>query len=369
MAEVILEQVNKFYSGKTVHAVKDVSMKVADGEFIALLGPSGCGKTSTLRMIAGLEAISAGRIYIGHRIVNNLMPTQRNIAMAFENYGLYPHFTCYDNIAYPLRLRGLARSGIEEKVLQVARLLDVEGILNRKPAQIGAGYQQRISLARALVRDPEVFLLDEPISHLDAELRSRMRGELKRLHRDLGATMIYVTHDQLEAISMADRVAVMDLGELQQVGTASEIYHHPANMFVADFVGQPSMNFMPCNVVSEAGDMYVSLVGDFRLPVPEHYQHVVLGLERKELVLGIRPHEVKVSIKGENAGRLGGVIYIVEPLGDYSLVTVRVDETMVRAIAEPHFPTVHDSPAVLSLDQRRILLFDKESGQELRVMK
>lgn len=363
MAEVILQQINKFYSDGKVHAVKDVSMTVSDGEFMALLGPSGCGKTSTLRMIAGLEAISAGRIYIGNRVVNNLMPAQRNIAMAFENYGLYPHFTCYDNIAYPLRLRGVGKSDIEKKVLQVARLLDVEDILNRKPAQIGVGSQQRISLARALVRDPEVFLLDEPISHLDAELRSRMRGELKRMHRDLGATMIYVTHDQLEAMSMADRVAVMNLGELQQLGTASEIYHHPANMFVADFVGQPSINFIACNVVSEAGSLYLSLVGGSKLPIPEHYQEIVRTKGDKDLVLGIRPQEVTVSIKEEDKAGLSGIVYIVEPLGEYSLVTVRVDETNMRAIADPHFPAVLDVPATLSLDERRIVLFDKKSGQ------
>jgi len=368
MARVVLEHVDKFYDGKKVHAVKDLSMNIEDGEFMALLGPSGCGKTSTLRMIAGLEVVSNGRIYIGDRVVNDLTPAQRNIAMAFENYGLYPHFTAYGNIAYPLKLRGLARTDIEKKVREVARLLGIEDILGRKPTQLGGGHQQRISLARALVRDPAVFLMDEPISHLDAELRSRMRGELKRLHRDLGATMIYVTHDQLEAISMADRVAVMNLGELQQVGTPSEIYHHPAHIFVADFVGEPPINLMSCKVVSQEGNLYVFIAGQSLLPVPEHYDQAVLGAIGKELVLGIRPQEVEVSFGETEEGKIRGTIYIVEPLGDYSLVTVRVDQTTLRAIADPFFTAAPDTPVILSLRVQRILLFDKDTGQELRSM-
>jgi len=369
MAEVSLEQVDKFYSGGKIHAVKDLTMSVKDGEFVALLGPSGCGKSSTLRMIAGLESISRGRICIGSRVVNDLKPAERNIAMAFENYGLYPHFTSFDNIAYPLRLRGMSGTAIDEKVLEVARLLDVEGILGKRPAELGVGHKQRVSLARALVRDPEVFLLDEPISHLDAKLRSRMRGELKRLHRDLGATMIYVTHDQLEALSMAVRVAVMNLGELQQFGTPSEIYHHPTNMTVADFVGQPSINFIPCTVFSEEGDLFISIADRFKMPVPEYYRQAVLEIERRELVLGIRPEEVNVSLGQKQQEGLVGTIYVVEPLGEYSVVIVRIGDEMVRCIADPDFNATYDTPATLSVNERKILLFDKESEEEIGLRK
>jgi multiple sugar transport system ATP-binding protein len=368
MAEVVLEHVNKFYDGKKVHAVKDLSLKIEDGEFVALLGPSGCGKTSTLRMIAGLETINSGHIYIGGQLVNHMTPAQRNIAMAFENFGLYNHFTVYGNIAYPLKLRGWSSTDIEKKVRQVARLLDIEDILDRKPPQLGSGHQQRVSLARALVRDPAVFLLDEPISHLDAELRGRMRGELKRLHRDLGATMIYVTHDQLEAMSMADRVAVMNLGELQQVGTPSEIYHQPANMFVADFIGQPSINFIPCCPASKDGSLSILVAQQMNLPVPEHYHQAVYRAGQADLVLGVRPQAVRLS-PGEREGGLKGSVYVVEPLGEYAVVTVRVGEIFVRAITVPTFTADHDTPATLSFNEREIMLFDKATGKELGLAK
>lgn len=365
MAEVALEHVHKFYDGQRVHAVNDLTMKVQNGESLALLGPSGCGKTSTLRMVAGLEAISSGRIYIAGRVVNDLAPAQRNIAMAFENFGLYPHFSAYANIAYPLKLRGRAESDIEKKVRQVASLLGIEDILDKRPRELGGAHQQRVSLARALVRDPDVFLLDEPISHLDAALRARMRAELKRLHRDLGATMVYVTHDQLEAMSMADRIAIMNNGKLQQVGTPSEIYNHPANMFVADFVGQPPINFLSCYIVSGAGSLYVSVLGEIRLPVPEQYRQPLLKKQWEELVLGIRPHEVTVALGGEDARGLRGTVYIVEPLGEYSVLTVRVGQRTVRALADPSFAAARDAPVTLLLNARGMLLFDEETGEEL----
>ena len=245
MAEVRLENVNKIYKGN-VHAVNDLNLTIESGEFLALLGPSGCGKTSTLRMVVGLEEISSGAIYIGGQRVNELEPKDRNVALAFETYALYPPLTIRDNIAFCLRARNIPKPEIRQRVDEVARILDITGILDRKPAELGGGQKQRVSLARALVREPDVFLLDEPLSHLDAAQRANMRSELKRLHARIGGTMILVTHDQLEALAMAERIAVMNFGLLQQVGSFDEIYNHPVNEFVAGFIGEPPMNFLPC---------------------------------------------------------------------------------------------------------------------------
>jgi multiple sugar transport system ATP-binding protein len=245
MAELRLEHVDKTYKGG-VQAVKDLNLTVQDGEFLALLGPSGCGKTSTLRMIVGLEEITSGQLFIGDRLMNKLEPNDRNVALAFETYALYPPLSVRENIAFCLRARSLPRDEIGRRVEDVAEMLDITDILDRKPAELGGGQKQRVSLARALVRDPDVFLMDEPLSHLDAAQRAHMRVELKRLHAETGRTTILVTHDQLEAVAMAERIAVMNLGILQQVGTFNDVYNHPVNEFVAGFIGEPPMNFLPC---------------------------------------------------------------------------------------------------------------------------
>ena len=244
MAELRLEHIYKTYKGG-VEAVKDLNLTVENGEFLALLGPSGCGKTSTLRMIVGLEEITRGEMYIGSRLVNKLEPNQRNVALAFETYALYPPLPVRENIAFCLRAKNVPPAEINKRVQHVAEMLDITDILDRKPAELGGGEKQRVSLARALVRDPDVFLMDEPLSHLDAAQRAHMRVEFKRLHAQTGRTTILVTHDQLEAVAMAERIAVMNFGVLQQVGTFEEIYNHPANEFVAGFIGEPPMNFLP----------------------------------------------------------------------------------------------------------------------------
>ena len=257
MARVALDGVWKIYEqrGRKVEAVRDLILDCADGEFLAIVGPSGCGKSSTMRMIAGLEAISRGTITIGERVVNHIKPADRNIAMVFENYALYPHLTVRDNIVLSLEVRGVSKSDIERLLRRAVATLDIGDILKRKPRQLSGGQKQRVAIARAIVRNPTVLIMDEPISHIDARLRSKVRAELKHLLRELNATTIYVTHNQAEALSMADRIAVMSEGELQQVGTAEEIYEHPANLFVADFVGEPPMNLIPCAPVRDNGHL------------------------------------------------------------------------------------------------------------------
>ena len=240
MASLVLDNVSKKYGN--VLGVDRISVEVNDGEFVALIGPSGCGKSSTMRMIAGLESITTGSIFIDRVRVNDLRPAARQTAMSFENYGLYPHMTIFENIAYPLKIRKTATESLEAEVVRIARLLHIEELLDSKPKEVSGGVQQRVSLARALVRKPSVFLLDEPLSHLDADLRSLMRGELKRLQKLGGSTMIYVTHDQLEAMTMSDRIIVMNEGRFQQVGTPTDIFHRPSNRFVAWFIGEPAMN-------------------------------------------------------------------------------------------------------------------------------
>ncbi|MEM8742774.1 MAG: ABC transporter ATP-binding protein, partial [Pseudomonadota bacterium] len=254
MAQVALERVNKIYGagGKAaVHAVQDLDLVVEDGEFVALLGPSGCGKTSTLRMIVGLESLTSGSIHFGGQDVSALEPQDRNVAMAFETYALYPSFTVADNLAFPLEVRGVDAATRQRKVREIAEILEITNILDALPPQLSGGQQQRVSLGRALIREPSVFILDEVMSHLDAHLKFRMLFDLKRLHRELGRTMIYVTHDQVEALALADRVAVMSNARLQQIGDRNTLYNAPANVFVADFIGEPPTNFLPATVAPE----------------------------------------------------------------------------------------------------------------------
>jgi len=287
MAKVVLKHVTKRF-GRVV-AVDDLSLEVRDKEFVVLLGPSGCGKSTTLRLIAGLEKPNSGEIWIGDRLVNEVDPTKRNVAMVFQSYALYPHMTVYGNIEFPLKMFGVPKEERRRKVLEVAEFLGISELLDRKPSQLSGGQQQRVALARALVREPQVFLMDEPLSNLDAKLRVKMRFELKKLQRQLGITTIYVTHDQVEAMTMADRIAVLNAGRLQQYGTPEQIFYEPANMFVAGFVGSPPMNFVEGSVV--AGEQVVFDAGAFKLKIPKIYGK----LSGKSLVLGFRPQHAVVS--------------------------------------------------------------------------
>lgn len=362
MAEVVLRDLTKKYGD--VLAVDDISLEVADGEFLSLLGPSGCGKTSTMRMIAGLEDITSGSIEIGGQLVNRLSSANRNVAMAFENYGLYPHMSVFGNVAYPLRVRGKPRRTVEEAVLRVARMLHIDGVLDRKPAELSGGFQQRVSLARALVRDPSVFLMDEPISHLDADLRSVMRAELKRLQQENGATTIYVTHDQLEAMAMADRIAVMNLGSIQQVGTPLEIFNQPANEFVASFIGEPPMNLFDAALVQDDR-------GDVSIGADEHVVSTIsgdrtallrgLGAGRKVRV-GVRPKDFTVGQAGSPAG-LAATVRVVEQLIDRVLATVDTPVGRLRIELPADHPIKDGESITLTPLPDRIHLFDPESGR------
>jgi multiple sugar transport system ATP-binding protein len=367
MAEVRIEHLYKTYKGE-VEAVKDLNLTIRDGEFLALLGPSGCGKTSTLRMIVGLEAITAGDLYIGSRRVNDLEPSERNAALAFETYALYPPLTVYENIAFCLRARKMAPSEIKRRVEEVARILDISDILERRPVELGGGQKQRISLARALVRDPDVFLMDEPLSHLDAAQRAHMRVELKRLHAESRRTTVLVTHDQLEAVAMAERVAVMNLGVLQQVGTFDQIYNHPANEFVAGFIGEPPMNFLPCVPFSEGGTTGLRATdGSFSIKLPAALGQKVAAQNLKQVNLGIRPIDVVAKHSPGTNGivEVEGRVYTYESLGEEGQLAAKIGSLDLLVVTPPSDEFDRDQPVWLGLQAERIHLFHGDTGMAL----
>ena len=357
MAEVRLDQVVKTYGAHV--AVDHVSLTVPDGEFVALVGPSGCGKTTTLNLVAGLLDVSGGDIFIGADCVTHRDPKDRDIAMVFQNYALYPNKSVYKNLAFPLQMRRMARAEIDRKVRAAARALDIEALLERRPRELSGGQQQRVALGRAMVRDPKVFLMDEPLSNLDAKLRVQMRAELKRFHRDLGATIIYVTHDQLEAVTMADRMAVMQGGVLQQYAPPAEVFDHPANVFVAGFVGSPSMNLIPCRLDGGAAQ------GEgWRLPLSGALARRAQAAATPELILGVR-HSALAVATGPADNAVPGRIYTVEPTGDLTFVHVVLGSATVIASAPPELPLQADQPVWLTPDQRRLHLFSAATGLAL----
>src|SRR5919202_396479 len=292
MARVLLKDLNKKFDG--THAVKDVNLEIRDREFVVLVGPSGCGKTTTLRMVAGLESISSGEIRIGDTVVNELPPMDRDIAMVFQNYALYPHMSVYDNMAFGLKMRKFERSEIARRVQEAAEILGIQDYLKRKPRQLSGGQRQRVALGRAIVRHPQVFLFDEPLSNLDAKLRVQMRVELKKLHERLGTTAIYVTHDQVEAMTLGDRVVVIRDGWVQQVGEPLELYNEPANRFVAGFLGSPAMNFATVAVRQDNGAIWAANAG-MQIKAPPQYANRLGRYLGKEVTLGIRPEDLRVA--------------------------------------------------------------------------
>lgn len=359
MASVTITNVWKYY-GKTV-AVKDLNVTCNDGEFVSVLGPSGCGKSSTLRMLAGLEHISAGDVHFGDTRVNDLEPKDRDIAMVFENYALYPHKTVYENMANPLRLRNESEETIKKRIAFAAEMLEIEHLLQRKPMELSGGQKQRTAIGRAIVREPKLFLFDEPIAHLDAKLRARMRGELKIMQRRLGTTMIYVTHDQLEAMSMADRIAVMNNGVLQQFGTPQEIYNHPVNEWVAGFVGEPPMNFIDCDLIEEGGSFY-AVHSAFKVAVPSDQAVKLRGaLKSSGVRMGIRPDQLAISLGQDGAAK--GSIKITEPLGGDTLVDVDLkDANHVLVKTDADFRGQMNDSCSLNFDTSRWHFFSKETG-------
>jgi multiple sugar transport system ATP-binding protein len=295
MAEIVLDHVSKVYGNEGPSAVSDLNLDIQDGEFIVLVGPSGCGKTTALRMVAGLESITDGTISIDDRVVNTVPPKERDIAMVFQNYALYPHMTVYDNMAFGLKLRKLAKEEIDRRVREAAKILGLEEFLERKPKALSGGQRQRVAMGRAIVREPKAFLMDEPLSNLDAKLRVQMRSEIARIQHDLNVTTMYVTHDQVEAMTMGDRVAVIRKGILQQIDTPQYLYDHPANLFVAGFIGSPSMNIVGATLARKDGSLNAEF-GGYRLAVPDEVvgqRPAIRGYEGREVVLGIRPEDME----------------------------------------------------------------------------
>jgi len=360
MAQVVIRNLNKLY-GDVVHAVKDVNLEIRDKEFVVLVGPSGCGKTTTLRMVAGLESISSGNILIGDRVVNELPPMDRDIAMVFQNYALYPHMSVYDNMAFGLKMRKFPRAEIATRVQHAAEILGIQDYLARKPRQLSGGQRQRVALGRAIVRHPQVFLFDEPLSNLDAKLRVQMRVELKKLHERLGTTAIYVTHDQVEAMTLGDRVVVMKDGWVQQVGEPLELYNEPANRFVAGFIGSPAMNFAEIAVSASNGALWAINDG-MRIKVPGALKQRLERYDGKPLTLGIRPEDLRVA-NGADPAELSfeTVVEVVERLGSEILLDVTVGPSSMVASVEPTSRAkVHDRVR-LALNPDRLHFFDAES--------
>ena len=362
MADVTITNVHKFFDG--VHAVNDVNLHIHDREFLVLLGPSGCGKTTLLRMIAGLEAPSAGEIRIGGRLVNFVPPKDRDVAMVFQNYALYPHMDVAANVTLGLRLRHTPKTDIARRLDAAMTWLRLDGMLQRMPRQLSGGQQQRVALGRAVVREPEVFLMDEPLSNLDARLRVHTRTELIKLHRRLGATIVYVTHDQSEAMTMATRVAIMRDGVLQQCDTPLAIYRRPTNKYVAAFMGNPEMNFLPATVVNENGSWLLA-GSSFRVKVTPERGEVLARYAGQLIWMGMRPEALGVRTAGGNGFGLPAVVDVVSPMGGNTLVYALVDgETVVADIPSELEPTIGDR-VTLTIDPVRVHAFDRESERAL----
>ncbi len=361
MAQVILNHVVKTYG--SVYAVNDVSLTVGDGEFVALVGPSGCGKTTSLNLVAGLIELTAGDIFIGERQVNDVDPKDRDIAMVFQNYALYPNKTVFQNLAFPLQMRRLGRAAIETKVKDAARLLDITHLLERRPRELSGGQQQRVALGRALVRDPQVFLMDEPLSNLDAKLRVQMRAELKRFHQDLSATVVYVTHDQLEAMTMADRMAVMSGGYLQQYDTPERVFAEPANVFVAGFVGSPAMNLIDMQLVVAAGRVTVGTDG-WAIPLDDRNATRAARASNGSVVLGARHSSMTLHLEPA-PGLVPGRVYTVEPTGDLTYAHVYLGKTLVVVSVDPQLRLTADQPVWIGFDQDRLHLYDAVTQNRL----
>lgn len=367
MAEVNIKNVWKIY-GKTVKAVKGLNLDVKDGEFVSLLGPSGCGKSSTLRMVAGLEEITEGDLFIGDRRVNDLEPGERDVAMVFENYALLPHMTAYENIAFPLILEKADKSVIDRKVREISKLLDMDDMLQELAASLGGGERQRVGIGRALIRNSSVLLMDEPISHLDAALRAKTRGELARLQKVLGITTLYVTHDQLEALAMSDRIAVMNFGDLQQFGTPDELYNHPQNLFVAKFIGEPPMNLIPCTL--QRNDAQVCLLkenGDsgFNLAMDAaNAECVVPKFQDGDVLLGVRPLDIKLA-GPDSKNCVAGIVANFEPGCEHNIIEVNVAGADVLVQCSPDIHLEEGDAIDLDLISSRFHLFDANTEKSV----
>lgn len=370
MVAISLKHVEKRFGTQTV--VEDCCLEIDDHQFVVLVGPSGSGKTTLLRIIAGLEDVTAGEVYFGDRCVNNIDVGERDVAMVFQNYGLYPHMTVFDNMAFGLRRRGLAKQEIDRRVRQTGSLLGLEEFLKRRPKQLSGGQRQRVALGRAIVRDPAVFLLDEPLSNLDAHLRVQMRAEILRVHRAATATAVYVTHDQVEALTMGDQIVVMDAGRVQQVGSPDELYDHPANRFVAGFIGTPAMGFLTCRTTVDGDAVTLENAGT-RLRLPSSRSKAPALRDGNSVIVGIRPERLHLvpdpgagdPASGSEENRVRGVVEVVEPLGFEQYVLVDVGGETLTARMPRERSVVANQKVAFATDPEFLHLFDAETGVAL----
>jgi multiple sugar transport system ATP-binding protein len=363
MAQVALRSVVKMFD-KTP-AVQGIDLDIADREFIVLVGPSGCGKSTTLRMIAGLEEATSGEIFIGDQLVNDVPPKDRDIAMVFQNYALYPHMTVYENMSFGLRLKKFPRQEIKERVEEAAKILDITTLLDRRPKQLSGGQRQRVAMGRAIVRHPKVFLFDEPLSNLDAKLRVQMRTEIKKVHQKVTTTTIYVTHDQVEAMTLADRVVVMNAGRIEQIGTPHELYHNPKTRFVAGFIGSPAMNFVNARVVNGGANLQIRLSEQLSLPVPESRTARYKPYLDKEVVFGLRPEDI-IETRGEvppGCSPFDAQLDVVEPLGMETMVYFVVHGVEVCGRVNPAAAKEAGETMRLVADMNHMHLIDPANDQ------
>jgi multiple sugar transport system ATP-binding protein len=360
MGEVILKNVTKIF-GKDNLVIDDLNLEIRDKEFFTIVGPSGCGKSTILNMIAGLEEVTSGEIIFDQKRVNDFPPARRDVAMVFQSYALYPHKTVFENIAFPLRIRRLSQEEIKERVKKTASILDIEHLLERKPKELSGGQRQRVALGRAMVRKPKVFLLDEPLSNLDAKLRVYMRAELKKLHKEIETTMIYVTHDQAEAMTLSDRVAILFEGRIQQCDLPQMVYNFPANKIVAEFIGSPSMNFFEGKLIGKNDKVSVEFSDQDSFLIGAEKE---LDLENKEIIFGVRPEDVIISLEEKREWFLGK-IFAVEPLGNATYVDILWNTNRLKAEAGPDFDGKSDDSIYFTFRKEKIHLFDKVAGKRL----
>jgi multiple sugar transport system ATP-binding protein len=361
MAKVSFRNVWKKYG--ELPAVKDLNIECPDGSFLSILGPSGCGKSSTMRMVAGLEHITAGDILFDEQRINDLAPKDRDVAMVFENYALYPHKSVFENMANPLKLRGQDQARIKERVTAAAKLLEIGELLERRPQELSGGQKQRVAIGRAIVREPKLFLFDEPIAHLDAKLRAHMRGEIKHLQRSLGTTMIYVTHDQLEAMSMADTIAVMHEGELQQLGSPREVYNNPVNAWVAGFVGEPAMNFVDCDV-EQSGGKTAFTHPNFKVAVTDEQARILTAeAKHKTVRMGVRPDALSIWLDKPAEDHATGKIFVTELLGGDMIVDVELADERIRVKTLPEFEGKEGQTCYMTVNREKWHAFSKDTGR------
>ncbi len=365
MAQVALRKIVKMFD-KTP-AVQGIDLDIADREFIVLVGPSGCGKSTTLRMVAGLEEATSGEIYIGDQLVNDVPPKDRDIAMVFQNYALYPHMTVFENMSFGLRLRKFPKAEIKERVEYAARILDITDLLARQPKQLSGGQRQRVAMGRAIVRNPKVFLFDEPLSNLDAKLRVQMRTEIKKVHQKVTVTTVYVTHDQVEAMTLADRVVVMNAGRIEQIGTPHQVYHTPETRFVAGFIGSPSMNFLNCQLVANGSGLTVRLSDQLSFPIPAERESRYRPYAGRELVFGLRPEDI-IENRGEQPpGRVPFEVTldVVEPMGMETMVYFVVEGVEICGRVNPDAARNAGETMALVADLNHMHLIDPRTDQVL----